>query len=113
MEELWELLTSSALGQSIFNLQVQGQRYSHIENKEEEISGVEKRLDRIERSLRLETLTDEERNDLIKEEKDLEKKLKSHKTEMNGLRKENFKNMILSVLILIMIYITYDTVKNY
>ncbi|XP_033733678.1 coiled-coil domain-containing protein 167-like [Pecten maximus] len=75
---------------------------------ETEIEGCEKRLDVIERSLRLDDdMTDPDRNDLKEEAKRVRKTLTNHKGELKKLRKENWKNMLLSVLLMGLVYLTY------
>ncbi|KAK3580751.1 hypothetical protein CHS0354_023031 [Potamilus streckersoni] len=78
-----------------------------IETVEGHIQKCEDALDRIERSLRLEVLTDSQRQNLLEEEKQLKKKLKSHEQELRTLRKENWKSMVVSVIILGVVYISY------
>ncbi|KAK2149174.1 hypothetical protein LSH36_463g02000 [Paralvinella palmiformis] len=79
-----------------------------IEGVEACIQRCEKRLDDIERSLRLAELSDQERGDLESEEKILQKELDCHKKDLRSLRKENFKSMFISVCILLVGYGIYQ-----
>ncbi|XP_060062882.1 coiled-coil domain-containing protein 167-like [Ylistrum balloti] len=75
---------------------------------EAEIQGCEERLDVIERSLRLrDDLNDSDRKELKEEAKRVNKTLTNHKSELKQLRKENWKNMLLSVLLMGLVYLTY------
>ncbi|XP_069119275.1 coiled-coil domain-containing protein 167-like [Argopecten irradians] len=75
---------------------------------EADIEGCEKRLDEIERTLRLDVnITDSDRNDLKEEAKRVKKTLSNNKGELKTLRKENWKNMLLSVLLMGLVYLSY------
>ncbi|GFS17076.1 coiled-coil domain-containing protein 167-like [Elysia marginata] len=75
-----------------------------IEDVESEIKKNEERLDAIERMGRLTNMTDEEWSDLKKEKKSIEKKLQSNRKQLKQLRWENWRSMIVSVMLLGVLY---------
>lgn len=80
---------------------------SQIESLENQIKQCEERLDSIDRSLRLEEITESKRQSLHEEDKRLKKQILSHEKELKELRKENWKSMLFSVLLMGLIYICY------
>ncbi|KAH3852994.1 coiled-coil domain-containing protein 167-like [Dreissena polymorpha] len=80
---------------------------SQLETTEKDISSLESRLDTIERRLRISNLSDDQIKSLEKEEKDLQKKLKDKRQSLSGLRVENGKNMVISVVLLGLIVLVY------
>ncbi|XP_074647523.1 coiled-coil domain-containing protein 167-like isoform X1 [Tubulanus polymorphus] len=78
-----------------------------IDSVEEKVKNCEKKLDKLERRLRLANITDEERRKLKEDEKQLQNTLKGHQKQLRSLRWENMKSMAISVLIILMAYITY------
>ncbi|KAK3778996.1 hypothetical protein RRG08_034254 [Elysia crispata] len=83
---------------------VTGTITQQIEDIESEIKKNETRLDVIERMGRLTEMTDEEWSDLKKEKKSIEKKLHSSRKQLKQLRWENWRSMVVSVLLLGIIY---------
>lgn len=78
-----------------------------IEEIESEIKKHEERLDTIERMGRLSNMTDEQWSDLKKERKNIEKKLESSRKQLKQLRWENWKSMVVSVVLLGIVYGSY------
>ncbi|XP_071107332.1 coiled-coil domain-containing protein 167-like [Haliotis cracherodii] len=80
---------------------------NQIETVQGDINRCEKRLDKLERKLRLQTHSDEERKALKEEEKDLRKQLDQNNKSLKNLRQENRKSMVVSVAILVLVLAGY------
>ncbi|XP_059162212.1 uncharacterized protein LOC131945201 [Physella acuta] len=80
---------------------------TQIESLQKELEKHESRLESIERLGRLTNMTDEEMNRLIEEKKCLEKKIVENKKQLKSLRWENWKSMIVSVILLGVVYLGY------
>ncbi|GFN89345.1 coiled-coil domain-containing protein 167-like [Plakobranchus ocellatus] len=83
-----------------------------IEDIESEIKKNEERLDTIERMERLSTMTDEERSNLKQERKIIEKRLSNSRKQLKRLRWENWRSMIVSVVLLGMVYVSYIVITG-
>ncbi|XP_071163140.1 coiled-coil domain-containing protein 167-like [Mytilus edulis] len=83
---------------------------SQIEEVERQISEYEENLEDIEKSLRLEELTDQRRRELTEEQKRLKKDIAIQDSALKQLRKENWKNAILSLLFMALIYLAYHSI---
>ncbi|XP_067672302.1 coiled-coil domain-containing protein 167-like [Haliotis asinina] len=80
---------------------------NQIETVQVDINRCEKRLDALERKLRLQSNSDEERKALKEEEKDWRKQLDQHNKTLKNLRQENRKSMVVSVAILVVVWACY------
>ncbi|CAL1534023.1 unnamed protein product [Lymnaea stagnalis] len=78
---------------------------TEIEVVEKDIEKCEKRLDDIERMRRLTKMTIEERTQLKDEMKLLEKQILNNKIQLKSLRWENWRSMLLSVVLLGLVYL--------
>ncbi|XP_005112630.1 uncharacterized protein LOC101849587 isoform X2 [Aplysia californica] len=85
---------------------------TEIEQLETEISKSESRLDDIERLGRLADMTDEEWSRLKVEKTQLEHQLVTNRKKLKKLRWENWKTMIVSVIILGAGYLTFTLLYN-
>ncbi|CAG5123184.1 unnamed protein product [Candidula unifasciata] len=73
---------------------------TEIDRIEEEIKRCETRLDAIERLCRLTNMTGEKWESIQKEKAALEKQVTDKRTKLKGLRWENWRSMLVSLILL-------------
>lgn len=88
---------------------MKGSIATQIDEIEATIAEFESRLDKIERSLRLDDLDATSRRSLKSEAVDLRQELDNQRSELSTLRKENLKSMLVSVIILVLAVAAYLT----
>lgn len=91
---------------------MKGSIATQIDEIEATIAEFESRLDKIERSLRLDDLDATSRRSLKSEAVDLKHQLESQRSELSTLRKENLKSMLVSVIILVLAVAAYLTFSS-
>ncbi|XP_078696533.1 coiled-coil domain-containing protein 167-like [Branchiostoma floridae x Branchiostoma belcheri] len=79
-----------------------------IEVVENRLQRSRERLDQLERALRLQFMTDKERQSLEEEEETLRKTISLDENSLSTLRSENRRTMLMSVMILVLLYIGYS-----
>ncbi|XP_078314555.1 coiled-coil domain-containing protein 167-like [Crassostrea virginica] len=80
---------------------------TQIEDLETKIRDCDSRLQTIDDTIRLKELTEEERQNLHEEEKQIKKKLSTYEGDLKDLRKENRRTMLVSVCLVGMLYLLY------
>ncbi|BFZ07764.1 hypothetical protein BsWGS_10803 [Bradybaena similaris] len=80
---------------------------TEIDKIEQEIKTCETRLDAIERQCRLTNMTSEKWKTLQEEKTALERKLVDKREQLKGLRWENWRSMLVSVILLGFVYLVF------
>ncbi|XP_022254447.1 uncharacterized protein LOC111088481 isoform X2 [Limulus polyphemus] len=78
-----------------------------IEEKDALIKQYHKQLEKIQERLNITMLTSEQRMELETEVNDIKDELNKLEKELKGLRKENFRSLILAATLLILIFLVY------